>query len=114
MKILELLDHIQQQLYLIFLQIIFEFDHLFESKPHDFCSTWDKFKSNIDRVLTLHQGDDDICVGFDDEVANFVKLLKLLPSKPKGRGTKRNRLNFENTVDKIFVFAKVSAQISHI
>lgn len=86
---------------------MFEFDNLFDSKPSNFCETWMKFKFNIDHVLTLHNHVNDFFMGYDCEVNYILKLLKLFPNKPKGRGNKRALLDFEKTASKMVVFAKV-------
>lgn len=92
----------------------FDFDHLFEHKPNNFCEIWAKYKNNIDNVITLHNHlkVDDYCMGYEYEICSILKLLKIFPNKPIRRGAKRMRMNFEETVSKMLVFAKV--RFSHI
>lgn len=69
---------------------------------------WTKWKVNIETVRSMHVGLDDSTAAFDQEVEQFLILLKLLSVRKQGRSAVQKRLNFNQTVDKLIVFIKVS------
>lgn len=62
---------------------------------------------NITSVLANQAGLDDFATLFDEEVEQFLMLLKLLPIRTQGRFTAKKRLNFNDTVDRLLVYNKV-------
>lgn len=88
-------------------QILFDFDHSYGTQCNDFVHTWNEWKENVENVLALLDGAKDFATLFNEDVEQFLMLLKLLPMRQQGRATVANRLNFNDTVDKLVVYVKV-------
>lgn len=51
---------------------------------------------------------------YENEICNILKLLQLFPSKPAARGAKRMKIDFEASVSKMLVFAKVIIMVTYL
>lgn len=84
-----------------------DFDIHFGIESNVFFDAWDKCKGNINNVLQLHKISNSTASGFDEEVDQFLSLLKLLPERQKGRKTAAMRLHFNDAIEKLVVYSKV-------
>lgn len=74
---------------------------------------WAKSKENIEAALTSYGSIDDFDSAFDTEIEQLLMLLKLLPLRQHGKTTSRQRLNFQQAIDKFIVFCQVSRTRMH-
>lgn len=100
-------DYFNQCNYFFFKQILFDFQHQFGTDSNVLVDMWAKWKVNIKTVLSIHEGQHNFTTGFDEEIEQFLMLLKLLSIRKQGRSNVSKRLNFNQTVDKLLVFIKV-------
>lgn len=86
---------------------MFDFEHLYGAQSNRLVHTWAQWKDNVENALDLLDGVDDFATVFNDDVEQLLMLLKLLPARQAGRPTIPNRLNFNDTVEKLVVYIKV-------
>lgn len=84
-----------------------DFDLRFGVEPNVFLDAWNTHKANIKFTYGLHENLDDFSTEFNEEVENFLMLLKLVAERQKGRKTNNMRLRFGQLMEKLVVFSKV-------
>lgn len=90
------------------LQIEFDFNLLHDIDTTTFFEMWLKCKDKIEPALSSYGSSEDFYTAFDTEVEQLLMLLKLLPLRQHGRTSARNRLNFNQAIEKLVVFCEVN------
>lgn len=73
-----------------------------------FFDIWNKSKDKIEAVLASYGSIDDFDTPFHVETEKMLMLLKLFPLRQHGKTTARQRLSFQQAIEKLIVFAQVS------